>query len=76
MVERDAYGRRIGSTIVTQPTSLPGGSLEMVFIRATRFMETGIGVEELWRARRVPGVGSQGNILAATFVRNFPRTGA
>jgi 5'-phosphate synthase pdxT subunit len=37
VVERNAYGRQIDSTILTEPTSLPGGPLEMVFIRAPRF---------------------------------------
>src|ERR1700687_5590943 len=35
-VERNAYGRQIDSTILTAPTSLPGGPIEMVFIRAPR----------------------------------------
>ena len=40
-VERNAYGRQIDSDILTAETSLPGGPLEMVFIRAPRIaMET------------------------------------
>jgi 5'-phosphate synthase pdxT subunit len=34
VVERNAYGRQIDSTILTAQTELPGGPLEMVFIRA------------------------------------------
>jgi 5'-phosphate synthase pdxT subunit len=34
-VERNAYGRQIDSTILTMPTELPGGPLEMVFIRSS-----------------------------------------
>jgi pyridoxal 5'-phosphate synthase glutaminase subunit Pdx2 len=33
-VERNAYGRQIDSAILTAETALPGGPLEMVFIRA------------------------------------------
>ncbi|WP_433983215.1 pyridoxal 5'-phosphate synthase glutaminase subunit PdxT [Tunturiibacter empetritectus] len=33
-IERNAYGRQLDSTILTAPTKLPGGPLEMVFIRA------------------------------------------
>ncbi|HUD12895.1 MAG TPA: pyridoxal 5'-phosphate synthase glutaminase subunit PdxT, partial [Terracidiphilus sp.] len=36
VVERNAYGRQIDSAILTAPTELPGGPLEMVFIRAPR----------------------------------------
>jgi 5'-phosphate synthase pdxT subunit len=43
-VERNAYGRQIDSTILTAPTALPGGPLEMVFIRAPRIRSTGPGV--------------------------------
>ena len=40
-VERNAYGRQIDSTILTAETALPGGPLEMVFIRAPRIRLTG-----------------------------------
>ena len=46
-VERNAYGRQIDSTILTAPTELPGGPLEMVFIRAPRIRTAGPGVEVL-----------------------------
>jgi pyridoxal 5'-phosphate synthase pdxT subunit len=46
-VERNAYGRQIDSTILTAETELPGGPLEMVFIRAPRIVESGAGVEVL-----------------------------
>jgi 5'-phosphate synthase pdxT subunit len=67
VVERNAYGRQIDSTILTQPTSLPGGPLEMVFIRAPRFVETGSGVEVLAQREGFPVLVRQGNLLAATF---------
>jgi 5'-phosphate synthase pdxT subunit len=66
-VERNAYGRQIDSTILTQPTSLSGGPLEMVFIRAPRFVETGDGVEVLAEREGFPVLVRQGNLLAATF---------
>jgi len=66
-VERNAYGRQIDSTILTEPTSLPGGPLEMVFIRAPRFVETGGGVEVLAEREGFPVLVRQGNLLAATF---------
>jgi 5'-phosphate synthase pdxT subunit len=67
VVERNAYGRQIDSTILTQSTSLPGGPLEMVFIRAPRFVETGSGVEVLAQREGFPVLVRQGNLLAATF---------
>jgi 5'-phosphate synthase pdxT subunit len=66
-VERNAYGRQIDSTILTEPTALPGGPLEMVFIRAPRIAETGAGVEVLARREGFPVLVRQGNLLAATF---------
>jgi 5'-phosphate synthase pdxT subunit len=67
VVERNAYGRQIDSTILTQPTSLPGGPLEMVFIRAPRFVETGSKVEVLAERAGFPVLVRQGHLLAATF---------
>lgn len=67
VVERNAYGRQIDSTILTEPTSLPGGPLEMVFIRAPRIAETGDGVEVLARREGSPVLVKQGKLLAATF---------
>jgi 5'-phosphate synthase pdxT subunit len=66
-VERNAYGRQIDSTILTAPTELPGGPMEMVFIRAPRIAKTGDGVEVLAVRDRFPVLVRQGNILAATF---------
>ncbi len=67
VVERNAYGRQIDSTILVEPTSLPGGPLEMVFIRAPRITETGSDVEVLARREGFPVLVRQGNLLAATF---------
>jgi pyridoxal 5'-phosphate synthase pdxT subunit len=66
-VERNAYGRQIDSAIVTTETSLPGGPLEMVFIRAPRIVSTGAGVEVLARREGFPVLVRQGRVMAATF---------
>jgi 5'-phosphate synthase pdxT subunit len=67
IVERNAYGRQIDSTILTAETALPGGPLEMVFIRAPRLVETGGGVEVLARRDGSPVLVRQGTVMAATF---------
>ena len=67
VVERNAYGRQIDSTILVEPTSIPGGPLEMVFIRAPRIAETGADVEVLARRQGFPVLVRQGKLLAATF---------
>lgn len=66
-VERNAYGRQIDSTILTAETTLPGGPLEMVFIRAPRIVATGDGVEVLAKRDGFPVLVRQGSIMAATF---------
>jgi 5'-phosphate synthase pdxT subunit len=66
-VERNAYGRQIDSTILTEPTTLPGGPLEMVFIRAPRITATGPDVDVLARREEFPVLVRQGHLLAATF---------
>ena len=66
-VERNAYGRQIDSTILTAETALPGGPLEMVFIRAPRIVETGPAVEVLARREGSPVLVRQSHLLAATF---------
>jgi 5'-phosphate synthase pdxT subunit len=67
IVERNAYGRQIDSTILTAETALPGGPLEMVFIRAPRIVEVGPSVEVLARRDGFPALVRQGSIMAATF---------
>jgi 5'-phosphate synthase pdxT subunit len=66
-VERNAYGRQIDSAILTAPTELPGGPLEMVFIRAPRITRTGPEVETLASRDGFPVLVRQEHILAATF---------
>lgn len=67
ILERNAYGRQIDSTILTAETELAGGPLEMVFIRAPRMVETGAQVQVLARRDGLPTLVRQGNVLAATF---------
>ncbi|MGB0065274.1 MAG: pyridoxal 5'-phosphate synthase glutaminase subunit PdxT [Terracidiphilus sp.] len=66
-VERNAYGRQIDSSILTLPTALPGGPLEMVFIRAPRIARVGPGVKVLAQRDGSPTLVRQGILLAATF---------
>ncbi len=66
-VERNAYGRQIDSTILTLPTELPGGPLEMVFIRSPRITRVGEGVQVLARRDGFPTLVRQGHLLVATF---------
>lgn len=67
VVERNAYGRQIDSAILHAETMLPGGPLEMVFIRAPRIAEIGPGVEPLALRDGSPALVRQGALLAATF---------
>ncbi|HVZ85056.1 MAG TPA: pyridoxal 5'-phosphate synthase glutaminase subunit PdxT [Terracidiphilus sp.] len=67
VVERNAYGRQIDSSIEVAETALPGGPLEMVFIRAPRIRETGPEVEVLARRDGFPALVRQGRVMAATF---------
>jgi 5'-phosphate synthase pdxT subunit len=66
-VERNAYGRQIDSSIHTAATELPGGPLEMVYIRAPRIVKIGEGVQVLAERDGFPVLVEQGHILAATF---------
>jgi 5'-phosphate synthase pdxT subunit len=67
VVERNAYGRQIDSTIITAETELPGGPLEMVFIRAPRIISSGPEVQILGSREGLPVLVRQGAVLAATF---------
>jgi pyridoxal 5'-phosphate synthase pdxT subunit len=67
VVKRNAYGRQIDSIILTAETALPGGPLEMVFIRAPRIVSAGPAVEVLARRDGFPVLVRQGRIMAATF---------
>lgn len=67
VVERNSYGRQIDSTIETAETSLSGGPLEMVFIRAPKISHVGEGVEVLATEGSDPVAVRQGSAMAATF---------
>ncbi len=67
IIERNAYGRQINSTILEAETKLPGGPLEMVFIRAPRIVKIGPEVEALAFRDGFPTLVRQGSIMAATF---------
>ncbi len=66
-VERNSYGRQHDSTILSAPTTLPGGPLEMLFIRAPRISAIGPAVEVLASRDGSPVLVRQGHLLAATF---------
>lgn len=66
-VQRNAYGRQNDSVILNAPTTLPGGPMEMVFIRAPRISRVGPGVEILARRDDDPVLVRSGRMLAATF---------
>ena len=67
VVERNAYGRQNDSAIRLETTSLSGGPLEAVYIRAPRFAAIGAGVEVLAEREQSPSLVRQGSVLAATF---------
>jgi pyridoxal 5'-phosphate synthase pdxT subunit len=67
VVERNAYGRQIDSSILFSDTKLHGEKLEMVFIRAPRIIETGSEVEVLAERDGKATLVRQGKLMAATF---------
>jgi 5'-phosphate synthase pdxT subunit len=66
-VERNAYGRQNDSVILHAETNLPGGPMEMVFIRAPRISRITPDIEVLARRDNDPVLIRSGRILAATF---------
>jgi pyridoxal 5'-phosphate synthase pdxT subunit len=66
-VERNAYGAQRDSAILTLNTTLTGGPLETVFIRAPRIVSTGPEVEILAEREGFPVLVRQGKTMAATF---------
>jgi pyridoxal 5'-phosphate synthase pdxT subunit len=66
-IRRNAYGRQVDSSIRTGETTLLGGPMEMVFIRAPRIEQAGPEVEVLAREAGDPVVVRQGKSMAATF---------
>ena len=66
-IERNAYGRQNESRILEAETSLAGGPIEMLYIRAPRIAEVGPQVEVLADRDGSPTLVRQGHLLAATF---------
>jgi 5'-phosphate synthase pdxT subunit len=67
VIERNAYGRQIDSSILFSDTKLHGDKLEMVFIRAPRIVETGPDVEILAQRDGTATLVRQDKLMAATF---------
>lgn len=66
-IERNAYGRQVDSHISQAQTTLDGGAMEAVFIRAPKIKSIGEGVEVLAALDKEPIFVRQKNIFAATF---------
>lgn len=66
-VERNGYGRQVDSFIAETETSIEGGPLEAVFIRAPMIKRAGPEVEALAKLNGEPVLVRERNILAATF---------
>ena len=66
-VERNGYGRQVDSFIDDVETTLEGGPLEAVFIRAPKFKRVGPDVEVLASLNSEPVLVRERNILAAAF---------
>jgi 5'-phosphate synthase pdxT subunit len=66
-VARNAYGRQVDSFITGVETTMAGGQLEAVFIRAPRILSVGAEVEIIARHGDEPVMVREKNILAATF---------
>ncbi len=66
-VERNAYGRQVDSFIALTETTIEGGPLEAVFIRAPRIRRVGPNVEVLARLGGEPVLVREANMVASTF---------
>ena len=66
-VLRNAYGRQIASDVVSGPTKLKSGPLEMVFIRGPVIERAGPDVQVLAEYAGKPALVQRGQIMAATF---------
>ena len=66
VVERNAYGRQLGSFQAEGPFA-GGASIPMSFIRAPAIREVGSGVDVLAFENGIPVAVRQGNILATAF---------
>jgi 5'-phosphate synthase pdxT subunit len=66
-VARNAYGRQVDSFISAVDTTLAGGPLEAVFIRAPKITRVGDAVTTIATLKGEPVMVRQGNLVAATF---------
>ncbi|MFL6213348.1 MAG: pyridoxal 5'-phosphate synthase glutaminase subunit PdxT [Blastocatellia bacterium] len=66
-VARNAYGRQVDSFISAVDTTLAGGPLEAVFIRAPKITRTGERVMTIATLDGEPVMVRQGKLVAATF---------
>jgi len=66
-VARNAYGRQLDSFISAVDTTLAGGPLEAVFIRAPKITRVGDTVTTIATLKGEPVMVRQGNVVAATF---------
>ena len=66
-IERNGYGRQLDSFIDQSETTIEGGPLETVFIRAPRIRRVGSNVEVLASIGDEAVLVREGNALAATF---------
>ncbi|HMG36385.1 MAG TPA: pyridoxal 5'-phosphate synthase glutaminase subunit PdxT [Blastocatellia bacterium] len=66
-IERNAYGRQVDSFIGEAQTTIAGGPIEAVFIRAPRIRRVGPEVEVLARLGNEPVLVRQANVFVATF---------
>lgn len=66
-IERNAYGRQVDSFVAEVETTLEGGPLEAVFIRAPKIRQVGPSVQVIAHSEDEPVLVREGNILAATF---------
>ena len=67
VVERNGYGRQVDSFIADVETTLEGGPIEAVFIRAPKIKRFGAGVDVLASLNGEPVLVRERNILAAAF---------
>ena len=66
-VLRNAYGRQLASDVVSGPTKLKKGLLEMVFIRGPVIERAGPGLKVLAEYAGKPALVQRAHIMAATF---------
>ncbi|WP_406625334.1 pyridoxal 5'-phosphate synthase glutaminase subunit PdxT [Acidovorax sp. SDU_ACID1] len=66
-VQRNAYGRQRDSRIRQADTTLPGGPMELVLIRAPRIVDAGAAVQVLAQCDGDPVLVRQGHAIGCSF---------